>query len=147
VVGSSLFVAALVALSAWEGGRSRDSRGAHWSVALCIAAAFVVAGLVGRRRQLRTTRAWFVQSSRWIWHWRTQPRAQVVAVIVWSSVILALVGWDAASFVVQSHAFPTLSYFMGRVTRYPVGRGLVFFLWLGLGGYLVAGWRAGGSKS
>jgi hypothetical protein len=116
-------------------------------VVLCIAAAFVVAILVGRRRQIRTGRNWLVQSGRWIWGWRTQRRRQVVALVVWSTLILAVVGWDVTSFVVQAHALPTLSYYMGRVTRYPVGRGLFFFLWLGVGGYLVAGWRAGGSKS
>jgi hypothetical protein len=65
----------------------------------------------------------------------------VVAAVVWSVLVAATVGWDLVSFVVQSHTLPTLSYFIGRVTRYRVGKGVVFALWLSLGGYLAAGWR------
>jgi hypothetical protein len=61
---------------------------------------------------------------------------------VWFIVITGIVGWDLVSFIFQSHALPTLSYFIGHVTRYKIGRGLFFALWLGVGAYLVAGYRA-----
>jgi len=48
---------------------------------------------------------------------------------------------QVVSFAVQSHALPTLSYYVGHVTRYRIGRGLFFALWLGCGSYLVGAWR------
>jgi hypothetical protein len=65
----------------------------------------------------------------------------VVAVVLWAALVAATVGWDLVSFVFQSHDLPTLSYFIGQVTRYRIGRGVVFAVWLSLGGYLAAGWR------
>jgi hypothetical protein len=106
-----------------------------------VAGAFVLALVLGRRRQRQTSRTWVAQSAHGVHTWRMQPRSMVVAVILWAALVAATVGWDLVSFIFQSHALPTLSYFIGQVTRYRIGRGLCFALWLGLGGYLVAGWR------
>jgi hypothetical protein len=142
-VAGLLLAAALIALSIWAAGRSRDDPGAQWSVAVVIGAAFGAAAVLGQGRQRQTGSTWVADNARWVRHWCRQPRAQVVAVAVWTALLLAVVGWDLVSFVAQAHAYPTLSYYIGRVTRYPVGRGLVFALWLGLGGYLAAGRRTG----
>jgi hypothetical protein len=111
-------------------------------VALVIAAAFLAALAVGRGRQRRATRSWLVDNAAWIRTWRSQPTPVVVAVVIWTLVIAATVGWDLVSFIVQSHTLPTLSYYIGHVTRYQIGRGVCFGLWLAAGGYLAAGWRA-----
>jgi hypothetical protein len=145
--GGLLLAAALIALCIWVGGRSRDDPGARWTVGLTIGAAFVAAAVLGRRRQLRTGSTWIADNARWVRHWRRQPGAQLVAVVVWAVLIMAAVGWDLVSFLAQAHAYPTLSYFIGRVTRDPVGRGLVFALWLSLGAYLAAGRRAGAGRA
>ncbi len=74
--------------------------------------------------------------------WRTQSRSAVVSAVVWAVLIGGVVAWDMVSFAFQSHALPTLSYFIGHVTRYAVGRGLLFAAWLGVGVYLVSARRA-----
>lgn len=135
-------VSGAIALCTWQGQLSRDASGAHWSVGLLVAAAFLLALFSGRGRQRHTSGTWVARSARGIWNWRSQPTSTVVAIVMWSALFAAVVGWDAASFILQSHLLPTLSYFMGRVTRYPVGRGAFFALWLGLGFYLASGWRA-----
>jgi hypothetical protein len=127
-------------------GRSRDDPGARWIVAVLIGAAFGAAAVLGDDRQRQTGVAWLSDNARWVRQWRGHPRAQLVAVVVWTVLIITAVGWDLVSFVVQAHAYPTLSYYIGRETRSPAGRGLCFALWLGLGGYLAAGWRAGARR-
>ena len=74
--------------------------------------------------------------------WRSQPTSAIVSVLMWTIVIGGVIGWDLVSFAEQSHTLPTLSYFIGHVTRYRIGRGVVFALWLGVGAYIVAGYRA-----
>jgi hypothetical protein len=127
-------------------GRSRDDPGAGWAVAVLIGAAFGAAAILGQGRQLKSGPTWLTDNARSIRQWRRQPRAQLVAVVVWTTLVAAAVGWDLVSFIAQAHAFPTLSYYVGRVTRYPVGRGLCFALWLSLGAYLAAGRRAGARR-
>jgi hypothetical protein len=145
VVGP-LLAAALIALCVWVAGRSRDDPAAQWGVAVLIGAALGAAAILGQGRQRQTGPIWVADNARWIRQWRRQPKAQLVAVGVWTVLILAAVGWDLVSFAAQAHAYPTLSYFIGRVTRYPVGRGLLFGLWLALGAYLAAGRRAGARR-
>jgi hypothetical protein len=111
-------------------------------VALLVGVALVMAIVLGRGRQRRSSGAWIARSADWIQHWRTQPRSLRIAVIVWTALVVAVVGWDLVNFIVQSHALPTLSYFIGRVSRYQVGRGVLFAVWLVIGVYLVAGGRA-----
>ncbi len=62
--------------------------------------------------------------------------------LVWCGVIAGVIGWDLFSFAVQSPSFPTLSTLVGHLTRHPIGRGILFALWLVVGAYAVAGWRA-----
>ena len=142
LVGPALLTVAAISLCVWQAGLTRDSPGARWSVALLVVVALVMAVVLGRGRQRRSSGAWIDQSAHWILHWRTQPRSLQVAVIVWTALVVAVVGWDLVNFIVQSHALPTLSYFIGRVSRYRVGRGALFAVWLVIGAYLVAGGRA-----
>jgi hypothetical protein len=137
-----LLTVAAIALCVWQAGLTRGSPGARWSVALLVGVALVMAIVLGRGRQRRSSSAWIAQSADWIQHWRTQPRSLRIAVIVWTALVVAVVGWDLVNFIVQSHTLPTLSYFIGRVSRYQVGRGVLFALWLVIGAYLVAGGRA-----
>ena len=111
-------------------------------MALLVVVALVMAVVLGRGRQRRSSGAWIAQSAHWVQHRRTQPRSLRVAVIVWTALVVAAVGWDLANFIVQSHSLPTLSYFIGRVSRYRAGRGVLFAVWLVIGACLVAGGRA-----
>jgi hypothetical protein len=122
---------------------SRDSAGAHRSVITVIAVALVAALALGWGRQRLTSRRWAARSARAIRHPGTWSGPEITAAVVWAVLLAAVVGWDAVSFAYQAHELPTLSYFIGHVTRYPIGRGLLFAVWLAVGGYLVAGWRAG----
>ena len=55
--------------------------------------------------------------------------------------------WDAVSFAEQSHTFPTLSYYIGHITRYDAGRGVLFALWLAVGAYVALGHRRTGPET
>jgi hypothetical protein len=134
--------AAVIGLSCWQAQLWRDSAGAHWGVAVLLLVAVVAAVGLGRRRQRQTAGDWLRGSVRIVRAWRTQPTSTIFSLLMWGIVVGGIVGWDLASFIAQSHALPTLSYFIGHVTRYRVGRGVVFALWLGSGACLVAGYRA-----
>ena len=142
-IAYALLAALILALSAWQAQLSRDSAGAHWSVALLIVTAYGAALVLGRGRQDQTVRGWVARNFHFVRTWRTQSRSAVVSALVWAVLIGGVVAWDLVSFVLQSHALPTLSYFIGHVTRYAVGRGLLFAAWLGVGAYLVSARRAG----
>jgi len=129
-------------LSSWQAQLSRDSPGAHWGVALLVLGAVGTAIAIGRRRQRQAARTWVAGTMRTIRAWRSQPTSAIVSVLMWTIVIGGVIGWDLVSFAEQSHTLPTLSYFIGHVTRYRIGRGVVFALWLGVGAYIVAGYRA-----
>lgn len=137
-----MLTVAAICLCVWQAGLTRDSRGARWSVALLVVVALVMAIVLGRGRQRRSSGAWIAQSAHWIQHWRTQPRSLRVAVILWTALLGAAVGWDLVNLFFSSHALPTLSYFIGHVSRDRVGRGVLFALWLVIGAYLVAAGRA-----
>jgi hypothetical protein len=134
-------VTGVIAVSAWQAQLSRDSAGAHWAVALVVLGAVVSTIILGRRRQSQTTAAWIAGNIRAVRSWRSQPIGAVISVIVWAVVIGGIIGWDVVSFIYQSHNLPTLSYFIGHVTRYRVGRGIFFALWLVVGAFLVSGCR------
>jgi hypothetical protein len=138
----AVLVAGVIALSTWQAQLRRDDPGAHWTVALLVVVAIGAAVLMGRRSQRHTSRVWVAGSVQFLRTWCAQPRADVVSVVIWSTLIGGVVGWDLVSFICQSHALPTLSYFIGHVTRYQAGRGILFALWLGVGAYLVAAERA-----
>jgi hypothetical protein len=131
-----------IGLSSWEALLTRNSPGAHWSVALLGVGAVVATIVLGWHRQRQTIGAWLSKTVDIGCRWRVRPRTTAVSTLIWSVLIGAVIGWDLFSFVVQSSSFPTLSILIGHVTRYRIGRGLVFALWLVAGSYLVAGWRA-----
>jgi hypothetical protein len=137
-----VLAAGAVAISVWQAHLSRDAAAAHWCVALLVLTAIGAAVVLGRGRQRDTTRRWVARNLHFVRTWRTQPPPAVVSALVWSVLIVGIVAWDLVSFVFQSHALPTLSYFIGHVTRYPLGRGLLFATWLVVGAYLVSGRRA-----
>jgi hypothetical protein len=101
----------------------------------------ISAVVLGRRRQRRTTHDWTVDAARGVRTWRAQPRTVTLSVLIWIVLIVGVIGWDLTSFVAQSPRLPTLSFFVGHVTRSRIGRGLVFALWLGVGSYLASAWR------
>jgi hypothetical protein len=140
-IAYAVLAALILALSAWEAELSRQSSDAHWSVALVIVVCFGAALVLGRGRQSQTTRRWVAQTVHLVRTWRARPRAAVVSTLVWAVLIAGVVAWDLVSFVFQSHDLPTLSYFIGHVTRYAAGRGLLFAVWLGVGAYLVSARR------
>jgi hypothetical protein len=139
--GYAFLVVGAGALSVWQAGQSRHARTTHWAVALIVVAAVLTAAFIGRNRQRTRSGAWATDVVRGVRSWRQQPRATVISVVAWTTLVAAVVSWDLASFIAQSHTLPTLSYFIGHVTRYRVGRGVCFAVWLGVGAYLVAGWR------
>jgi hypothetical protein len=141
-IAYTLLAALILALSAWQAQLSRDSSGAHWGVALLIVTGFGAALVLGRGRQSQTTRRWMARNVHFVRTWRTRSRSAVVSSLVWAVLIGGVVAWDLVSFVFQSHDLPTLSYFIGHVTRDAVGRGLLFAAWLGVGAYLVSARRA-----
>jgi hypothetical protein len=97
---------------------------------------------LGRGRHRRTTRNWGATVLHAVWRWRTQPKAHTISLLVWCTLVAGVIGWDLLSFVVQSPSFPTLSTLVGHITRYPLGRGLLFAVWLLVGAYAAVGWRA-----
>jgi hypothetical protein len=131
----------VIGLSVWQAQLSRQSLQAQWAVAVLVVAALAAALALGHRRQQWTARHWVGRDIHFLRTWRTQRRGDVVSALAWTFLIVGIVGWDLASFAVQSHSFPTLSYFIGHITRYRIGRGGLFAVWLSLGAYLVLGRR------
>jgi hypothetical protein len=97
---------------------------------------------LGWGRQRQSSRAWATATVRTVWKWRSQPAANVVSKLVWCILIVGVIGWDLLSFIVQSPSFPTLSGLVGHVTHHPVGRGLLFAVWLAVGWYVASGYRS-----
>jgi hypothetical protein len=112
---------------------------AHVIVLFTVASAFAGAVLFGRHRQRRSTRMWFATWASW---WRFRAVGQKMSLMVWIVLIGGAASWDLVSFIEQSHRFPTLSYFIGHITKYEAGRGLLFALWLALGIYLALAGRS-----
>lgn len=121
----------------WEGLQWRQSAAAHWSVGLSVVAVVVLAVVLGRGRQAQRSRDWLSAAARAVAGWR-RTRRLALGVAVWTVLIVAVVGWDLASFARQSHDLPTLSYQFGRVTRWHWGRAVVFAAWLAAGLGLAA---------
>ena len=68
----------------------------------------------------------------------TRP-GYAAGVAVWAVLLVAVVGWDLNSFAHQAHDLPTLSYLVGRATRFTWGRALVFAAWLAAGVGIAVG--------
>jgi hypothetical protein len=132
----------LVALCIWEGGLHHAQAAAHWSVAGCIAGIVLLGALAGRRRQQQRTSEWLRDAGAAIGVARRSPSPYAVGVFVWALLIAAVVAWDLTSLVLQHHDLPTLSYYVGRVTRLRWGRTSLFVAWLGLGVSLALGCRS-----
>ena len=130
---------------AWEGTLAQSSMPAHVSVLAVIALALAAAGVMGRSRQRRPSAAWLrdgaVAFRDGLACPGRRPLALRIGVAVWVVLAAATIGWDLTSFLHQSHSLPTLSRFVGAVTRAAWGRATVFAAWLALGAYLAAGGR------
>jgi hypothetical protein len=136
-----VLVGGATTLSVWQAQLQRDSPSAHWIVLTAIAVAPLSAVVLGRRRQRQTTHDWITNAVRGVRTRRAQPKAATISVLIWIVLIGGVIAWDLTSFVVQSPKLPTLSFFIGHVTRYRIGRGLAFALWLSVGSYLAWAWR------
>jgi hypothetical protein len=137
-------LAAGLAVAWWEGAQQRDSAAAHWSVGAVIALIGGLALATGWGRQRTSCGAWAGASIGAVRGWRTRRRSEVVAVAIWALLIVAVIGWDLASFVAQSHNLPTFSYLFGRITRWRWGRAVVFAAWVAIGSGLAVSCRRRG---
>lgn len=129
-------LAALVAVSVWEGHLGRDSPGAHASVLVVAAAAALAAGWAGRGYQRRRSGPWLGATVR---PWRRHDAVFAAGACAWGALFAAVVAWDLTCFVRQAHSTPTLSWVVGHLTRYWPGRALVFAVWVVAGAWLAVG--------
>ncbi|MCL4446452.1 MAG: hypothetical protein M1134_06240 [Actinobacteria bacterium] len=120
----------------WEGRLRYYSTPSRVSVVSTIAAILIVATLLGHGRQIDRSRLWSTQISTATREWRSLDRRAVFSVVVWILLFVAIVGWDLYSFSREVHQLPTLSYLIGRVTRFSFGRSAVYALWL-LAGFCI----------
>ena len=131
----------LVVLGWWEGGYRWSASGAHWSVATIIAVTVLTAVVLARvrwRQGGETSTAWLAGAYRGVASWLRRPSWYGLGVIVWVLIAVVVAGWDLHSFLREVHQLPTLSYLIGRVTRFRVGRMGFFLAWLVAGWYVVA---------
>jgi hypothetical protein len=137
-IAMALTLLALLALAGWQGTLSRQSRGAHLSVLLVVAVTVAVAVLVGRGRQRMDATAWvrFTHD-----RWQSSDSVYRLGMVIWAVLLGSVVGWDLNSFVHQSHDLPTLSHYVGLVTRYDGGRAVLFAVWLAAGAFLAVARR------
>jgi Family of unknown function (DUF6256)/Family of unknown function (DUF6186) len=65
-----------------------------------------------------------------------------VGYLVWAALIGALIAWEGIGLARPDDAVPTLSDAVRALMRYPVGRWVLFALWLWLGWHaFVRGWH------
>ncbi|KAB8166529.1 hypothetical protein FH609_003085 [Streptomyces sp. 3MP-14] len=66
----------------------------------------------------------------------------VAGYLVWALLFGALFGWEALTLARPEAGLPTLSDAMDAVMRYPVGRWVLFAVWLWFGWHtFVRGWH------
>lgn len=106
-----------------------------------LAAAVPAVLVLGCGRQRTRSRRWVADAVHAVRQARDFPAPKVAGVAIWTVLVLAIAVWDVFSFVHQAHDLPTLSYYIGKVTRYDWGRGVCFATWLCIGAWLIAGWR------
>jgi hypothetical protein len=142
VVGAATVavLALALAFAGWEGTQPRDSAASHAGVAASIVVVLTAGLVAGRGRQHAPSARWAHRSLRTLVGLRTRAEGSR-GVTIWALVVVAVVGWDIASFVAQSPDLPTLSYLVGTVTHSPWGRGAVFAGWLIVGSGLALGHR------
>ena len=100
--------------------------------------AAIVAGLLatlwsGRGRQCRPSGRWLADVGAAVVGFLRRPRRDGLAVAVWVLLIVAFAAWDAFSFSRGRTDFPTLSRYLGVVTAFAWGRGLLAAAWVGAG--------------
>lgn len=142
-VATALGLAAGAAMALWQGFQRVQTRSAQVGVLATVAAMVCIAVWSGRGRQRKS----FGSSSR-MGRDPTHPGpdrtwAYSVGGMVWVLLVCSVFGWDLYSFLRQSHDLPTLSYLIGRITRFRAGRVGLFAAWILAGGYLAVGWRNG----
>jgi hypothetical protein len=139
-LAASAVIAAAAVFSWWEGGLHQFQTAAHLSVLATIALVVVVAVAAGVGRQVLPSREWARGPFALRRHLAEDPTASLGA-LIWTVLVLAVIGWDLNSFAHQSHTVPTLSTIFGHVTDSHGGRAALFFGWLVLGASLALGWR------
>jgi len=138
---SSVAVIGLAALTWWEGSQRVQTSPAQVSVAVPIAV-IVLGGLIlGAGRQRQASRAWLAQDVRTVSHGESWTWPFAAGVIIWILLLGAVFGWDVYSFLRQSPALPTLSYLIGRITRFHLGRSGLYLVWLAVGLWLALAQR------
>ncbi|MHB8262435.1 MAG: hypothetical protein ACYDGY_01615 [Acidimicrobiales bacterium] len=129
----------ILVFAAWEGGKPYTTASAHISIALAIAAVVLAALYGGRNLQEVKSFTWLKATGGSIRRYLSHPGMQGTGVLVWLIFFMAYFGWDLNSFLHEQHDLPTLSYLIGRVTRYYIGRFLFVTGWLLVGWYLAFG--------
>ncbi len=121
----------------WEGHLRWPSQAAHISILIAIVVMFALALLAGRHRQPMSTAVWLSRVVATIRQPSTRPPVAIVGALIWIVLVLAVAGWDLHSFLLEQHSLPTLSYLIGRVSRFALGRSVLVATWLALGGFFV----------
>jgi hypothetical protein len=69
-------------------------------------------------------------------------RHPVVGYLIWALLFGALFAWEGIGLAHEGDGFPTLSDAFRAIMRYPIGRWILFALWLWFGWHLfVRGWH------
>jgi hypothetical protein len=121
----------------WEGYLRWPSKAAHISILTAIVVMFALALVAGRYRQPMSTAAWLSRIGAAIRQPSTRSPVAIVGALIWLMLVLAVAGWDLHSFLLEQHSLPTLSYLIGRVSRFALGRSVLVATWLALGGFFV----------
>lgn len=121
----------------WEGYWRWPSRAAHISIFAAIVCMFALALAAGRHRQSMSSANWLLRVWTGVRHPSTKSPVEIAGVLIWVVLVLAVAGWDFHSFLLEEHSLPTLSYLIGRISRFTLGRSVLVAIWLALGGLFV----------
>ncbi len=131
-------------MSWWEGGFRFSSYEAHWSVPV-IGGVVLVASLgtvrLWRGPSRQRSLGWLRSTGASVAGWPGRPSLYGAGVLVWLALFASVVGWDLHSFLEEVHELPTLSYLLGRVTRFHAGRAALVAGWMAAGWYIVTARR------
>ena len=128
----------------WEGYHPWPSLAAHISIVSAIIVVVASAVLVGRRRQSLSSRSWLHRVGAGLRNPTKRSPLFLAGAIVWVVLVLAIAGWDFHSFLREVPSLPTLSYLIGRVSRFVVGRSILVAAWLALGAFFAFSHRSKG---
>jgi hypothetical protein len=126
----------------WEGYHPWPSLAAHISIVSAIIAVVVLAVLVGRGCQSLSSRSWLHRVGAGLRNPTKRSPLFFAGSVVWIVLALAIAGWDFHSFLREVPSLPTLSYLIGRVSRFVVGRSILVATWLALGVFFAVGHRS-----